>query len=158
MTIKSIEERLEELANEAVDKAQAKQIQKIADAARIESRIEAKNKKYEEQSFADKDFEKNIDNKLVKMWLPSSVFVQQALLSLGEKVASNRFRNLEEETSLTEEFYKKVCAHLQINGAAIVAETLELTDLQIYGLLYWVELLAPLSAWGDVKARKVMQS
>lgn len=153
---KNIENQLEDLANQVQDKAISKQLQDISDKAKINSIIEAKRRKYESQSYADKDFEKNIDGKFIKIWLPASVFVQQTLLSIAAKVFANDFNDIDECAKLTERFYKAVCSHMQIDGKQINIESLDLADLQSYALLYWVELLAPLSAWGDVKAKKAI--
>lgn len=119
-------------------------------------RVFSKRDKYETQGFADKGFQTKIDNKTVKIWLPSSVFAQQALLSLGDRVVNEKFESIEQEQSLTEKFYRTVCQHLQINGQAVNVETLELVDLQSYAWLYWMELLYPLSLWSDQKVRKVI--
>ena len=127
-------------------------------AVQIQSRVAEKRKKYEEQNFADKDFEKTIDGKFIKLWLPSSVFVQQTLLSIAVRVFSNDFQDIDESSRLTERYYRAVCNHLQIEGANVNPDTLDLADLQAYALLYWVELLAPLSQWGDVKAKKAILS
>lgn len=122
----------------------------------VQNRLNEKRKKYEEQGFADKTFEKRVDDKLIKIWLPDSVFVQQKLLSLGSKVFSSNNLNIDEEGELTERFSKAVCLHMQIEGNDVTPETLEFGELQAYTLLYWLELLSPLSVWGDVKAQKVI--
>lgn len=126
------------------------------DKKKIQDSLVAKRKKYEEQGFADKTYEKTIDGKHFKIWLPSSVFVQQKMLSIGSKVFNNDFLNIDEEADLTERFSKAVCSHMQVEGKEVSAETLEFAELQAYALLYWLELLSPLSMWGDVKAQKVI--
>lgn len=120
------------------------------------ARIFAKRDKYESQGFADKDYQVIIDGKTIKIWLPASVFAQQALLTLGDKVAHDRFVDFDEENKLTEKYYKTVCAHLQIDGIAPNPETLELVNLQSYAWIYWTELLYPLSLWSDQKVRKAI--
>lgn len=122
----------------------------------VQDRLTEKRKKYEEQGFADKDFSKTVDDKHIKIWLPSSVFNQQKLLSLGSKVFSGHDLSIDEEGDLTERFSKAVCVHMQIDGDSVAPETLEFGDLQAYALLYWLELLSPLSVWGDAKAEKVI--
>lgn len=119
-------------------------------------RVLSKRDKYEVQGFADKTFETTIGGNIIKIWLPSSVFAQQNLLSLGEKVVNEKFDNIEQEQILTEKFYRIVCQHLQINGQSINPEALELVDLQCYAYLYWMEVLYPLSLWSDLKVRKVI--
>ena len=119
-------------------------------------RVFSKRDKYEEQGFADKDFQTTVGKNIVKMWLPSSVFAQQAILSLGDKVINERFDNIEQEQILTEKFYRLVCQHLQINNNAVNPETIELVDLHSYTWVYWMELLYPLSLWSDQKVRKVI--
>jgi len=120
-------------------------------------RVFAKRDKYESQGFADKDFQTNVGKNIVKMWLPSSVFAQQAILSLGDKVVNEKFDSIEQEQILTEKFYRAVCQHLQINGQATSPEAIgELVDLQAYAWLYWLELLYPLSLWSDQRVRKVI--
>lgn len=122
-------------------------------------KIFAKRDKYEAQGFADKDFQTTIGNNVVKIWLPSSVFAQQALLSLGDRVVNEKFDNIEQEQILTEKFYRAVCQNLQVNGSAINADAIiELVDLQSYAWLYWMELLYPLSLWSDQRVRKVIQN
>jgi hypothetical protein len=127
------------------------------DRERNRKSLFAKRDKYEQQGFADKDFQMTLDDKIIKIWLPSSVFAQQALLSLGDKVVHDRFADIEEENKLTERFYKTICLHLQINGASVNPESLELANLQTYSWIYWTELLYPLSLWSDAKARKAIQ-
>ena len=122
----------------------------------IHDRLMAKQKAYEEQGYADKDFSKKVDDKHIKIWLPDSVFVQQKLLSLGSKVFGDYNLNIDEESDLTERFSKAVCSHMQIDQKTVVPETLEFGELQAYALLYWLELLSPLSAWGDAKAQRVI--
>lgn len=156
MSKEEIGNQLEDIANRMEDEVTAKQLQGFSDKAKIASMIEQKRKKYEEQNFADKDFEKTIDAKFVKIWLPTSVFVQQTLLSIAAKVFSSGVKDIDEEAKLTERFYKAVCSHMQIDSKAVNPELLDLGELQGYALLYWVELLAPLSAWGDVKAIKAI--
>lgn len=158
MSKDNIENQLEDLANKVQDKATSKQLQDFADKAKISAKIETKRAKYEEQGYADKDFEKNIDGKFIKIWLPNSVFVQQTFLSIASKVFKNDFQDIDEEAKLTERLYKAVCSHMQIDAKAVNAELLDLAELQAYSLLYWVELLAPLSAWGDVKAKRIILS
>lgn len=124
----------------------------------VEDRILAKRKKYEEQGCADKTFEKKIDGKHIKMWLPESVFVQQKLLSIAAKVFSGDFSNIDEEGELNERYIKAVYSHMQIDSKTANPDISDFGDLQAFGLLYWTELLSPLSTWGDIKARKVMLS
>ena len=119
-------------------------------------KVLSKRDKYESQGFADKDFQTIIDRKTIKIWLPSSVFAQQALLSLGDRVVNEKFDSIEQEQVLTEKFYRTVCQNLQINGNGVNPDTLELVDLQSYAWLYWMELLYPLSLWSDQRVRKVI--
>lgn len=119
-------------------------------------KVFAKRDKYEAQGFADKDFQTTIGTNIIKIWLPSSVFAQQALLSLGDRVVNEKFDSIEQEQILTEKFYRTVCQHLQINGQAVNPETIELVNLHSYAWLYWMELLYPLSLWSDQKVRKVI--
>lgn len=120
-------------------------------------RVFAKRDKYESQGFADKDFQTTVGKNIIKMWLPSSVFAQQAILSLADKVINDKFDNIEQEQILTEKFYCAVCQHLQINGQSTSPEAIgELVDLQVYSWLYWMELLYPLSLWSDQRVRKAI--
>lgn len=156
MSKENIGNQLENLANEVQDKLVSSQLQNFADKAKINAKIEDKRKKYEEQGYADKEFEKTVNGKFIKIWLPASVFVQQTLLSIAAKVMTNDFQDMDEGAKLTERYYRAVCSHLQIDAKNAVVDSLDLADLQAYALLYWVELLAPLSAWGDVKAKKAI--
>lgn len=119
-------------------------------------KVFAKRDKYEAQGFADKDFQTTVNKNIIKIWLPSSVFAQQALLSLGDKVVNEKFDSIEQEQILTEKFYRLICQHLQKNGEAVNPEVLELVELQSYAWLYWMELLYPLSLWSDLRVRKVI--
>lgn len=156
MSKDNIGNQLENLANEVQDKLVSSQLQSFADKAKINSKIEDKRKKYEEQGHADKEFEKTVNGRFVKIWLPASVFVQQTLLSIAAKVMTNDFQDIDECSKLTERYYKAVCSHLQIDAKNVNADSMDLADLQAYALLYWVELLAPLSAWGDVKSKNTI--
>ncbi len=55
------------------------------------AKVEEKQKKYQEQGFADTTFETNLNGKRIKMFLPNSVFEQKILLNLGYKVTINNF-------------------------------------------------------------------
>lgn len=130
----------------------------LEERARNKERVFSKRDKYEQQGFADKDFETHVGEHFVKFFLPDSVFAQQNLLSLGDKVMHGRFENFEQEQELTEKFYRIICQHLRINGSAINLSTVELVDLQCYAYIYWMELLYPLSLWSDIKVRKAIQN
>lgn len=119
-------------------------------------RVFAKRDKYEAQGFADKDFQTTIGKNIVKIWLPSSVFAQQALLSLGDRVINDKFDSIEQEQILNEKFYRTVCQNLQVNGQSVNPDSLELIDLHTYAWLYWMELLYPLSLWSDQRVRSVI--
>mgnify|MGYP003652421364 CR=1 FL=1 len=154
----SIETKLADIANQAQSAVVASQINELKDQSKIASRIEEKRVAYEAQNYADTTFEKTIDGKFLKIWLPASVFVQQQILALGSKVMSSDFANFDEQNALTERFYKAVFSHLQVDGKTVNPETCSLGDLQAYAWLYWVELLAPLSLWGDGKAKRAILS
>lgn len=126
------------------------------DKKKSQEHILAKRDKYDQQGFADKDYQFTLDGKTVKLWLPSSVFAQQSLLSLGSRVVHDQFADFEEETKLTEKYYKIICSHMQIDGKPVNPELLELANLQAYALTYWAELLYPLSLWSDAKAKKAL--
>lgn len=128
----------------------------LEERAKNREKVLAKRDKYESQGFADKDFQATIGKNIIKIWLPSSVFAQQALLSLGDRVVNEKFDSIEQEQVLTEKFYRTVCQHLQINQQSVNPDILELVDLQSYAWLYWMELLYPLSLWSDLKVRKVI--
>ena len=128
----------------------------LEERAKNKERVLSKRDRYEAQGFADKDFQTTIGNNIVKIWLPSSVFAQQNLLSLADRVINDRFENIEQEQELTQKFYKIVCQHIMINGQGVNPETIELVDLQSYAYLYWMELLYPLSLWSDLRVRKVI--
>lgn len=128
----------------------------LEERAKNKERVLSKRDKYEAQGFADKDFETNIGKDIVKIWLPNSVFAQQNLLSLADKVINERFDNLEQEQELTEKLYRIICQHLMINGQGVHPETIQLVDIHVYAYLYWMELLYPLSLWSDQKVRKAI--
>jgi hypothetical protein len=123
----------------------------------IKQKVIDKRAKYKEQGFADKDFEKQIGKKHLKLWLPNSVFHQQKLLMLASKIFAGSI-SIDEEMELTDRFYKEVCKHGQLDGNNIVAESLELNEIQGFALLYWVELLYPLSLWSDEKIKEMTLS
>jgi hypothetical protein len=124
----------------------------------VQDSIEAKRKKYEEQGFADLSFEKSIGDKKLKMWLPSSIFMQQTMLLMASKVVSDGIDDIDEASKLNERYIKAVAKHTQINGEDLKPETCGLADCQGYILLYWTELLAPLSRWGETRAKKIITS
>ena len=122
----------------------------------LQERVLAKRTKYKEQGTADLDFMKTIGEDTLRMWLPKSVFDQQKLLSVGAKVFSSDFKDIDEEAELTKRYFVAICAHAQINGESVNAEKLGFGVLQSYALLYWMELLYPLSLWGDEKSREAI--
>ena len=124
----------------------------------LQKRVLVKREKYQEQGFADDTLEKTVNGKLIKMWLPNSVFVQQKLLSIAAKVFSSDFKDIDEEAELTERYYKAVCTHTQLDGDNVNAAALDLGSLQAFALLYWMELLYPLSLWGDEKSKEAILS
>lgn len=130
----------------------------LEEREKTQNQILAKRDKYEAQGFADKDYQFVFDNKTIKIFLPASVFEQQALLSLGDRVMHDKFVDFDDQIKLTKRFYLAICTHMQIDGNSVNAETLELANLQSYALKYWAELLYPLSLWSDAKAKKAIQT
>jgi hypothetical protein len=128
----------------------------MEDRLKAKEKVEAKRKKYEEQGFADVDFEKEIDGKKIKMFLPSSVFVQQKMIIMASKVFSNQDYSVDEESDLAERFIKAVCKHTQINGNEANPEQEGIIRCQAYALMYWLELLNPLSTWGESIQKKMI--
>lgn len=125
------------------------------DLVKIKKHVEEKKEKYKSQGRADKEFEKKINGKNVKIWLPNSVFDQQKLMMLGEEIM-NSAKDFETNFQLTTKFYLEVCKHLMIDTNLANAELLELSELKAYSMLYYVELLLPLSLWGDMVADEIL--
>jgi hypothetical protein len=124
---------------------------------KVQEQVLNKRKKYKEQGFADKDFEKTLDGKHFKIWLPSSVFEQQKLINLASRLFSGNL-SFQEESELTTLYYNYVCKHAHLDGKPVNAEVLGLEQLQAFALFYWVELLFPLSLWSDEKTKELMLS
>lgn len=122
---------------------------------KVQDQVNDKRKKYQEQGFADKDFEKQIGGKLFKIWLPSSVFEQQKLVNLASRLFAGSL-SFQEESDLTALYYNYVCKHASIDNSPVQAELLGLEQIQAFSLLYWVELLFPLSLWSDERTKEMM--
>jgi hypothetical protein len=128
------------------------------DSIKAQERIKAKADKYKNQGFADKEFRKDLNNKKIVMMLPNNVFEQHRLLNLAEEIFAQRL-NLEDMTNLEEKYLKEIAKYTLIDGqefANILGQKdAELAHLETYGILYYMELLAPLSAWRDIVAEEM---
>ena len=124
----------------------------------LKKAVELKRKKYEEQGYADKDFEKDINNARVKMWLPDSVFTQQTMLLIASKALHSDSGDVDEDAKLKKRYAEAVAKHTQINGEILNIEKVGLADCEAYCMIYWLELLSPLSIWAESRAKKMITS
>ena len=125
---------------------------------KIRKAVEEKRKKYEEQGYADKDFEKTVDGLKIKMWLPESVFTQQTMLLLASKALESNSNDIDEFSKVKKRYAEAVAKHTRINGEDLNIEKVGYGASEAYCLMYWMELLSPLSAWADLRAEKILLS
>lgn len=124
----------------------------------LKKAVEAKRKKYEAQGFADKDFQKTIDGAVVKMWLPDSVFEQQKMILMATNALSSDLSDVDEASSSKQRYANEVAKYTQINRESLDIQKSGLANCEAYCMIYWTELLAPLSVWAESKARKMLTS
>jgi hypothetical protein len=125
------------------------------DLVKIKKHVEEKKELYKSQGRADKEFEKKINGKNIKIWLPNSVFDQQKMMMLGEEIM-NTSKDFDTNFELTSKFYREVCKYLMVDSNLANPELLELSEIKAYSMLYYVELLLPLSLWGDMVADEIL--
>lgn len=125
----------------------------------IATRIKEKSEKYQEQGFADKEFRKEIKGKRVVMALPNNVYEQQKLLLMAESVMVNNL-SFYESFDLEKKFYEEISKNILIDNNPLSSmlgmKDYELPQLQSYSMLYYIELLAPLSQWRDIVAKEIL--
>jgi|WetSurMetagenome_2_1015567.scaffolds.fasta_scaffold364329_2 hypothetical protein len=119
--------------------------------------LEQKVQRYKEQGYADKEFEKIINNKRIKIILPNSVFDQQKLLFMGLDIMTEKELDFNNNFELTKKYLIEVCKNMWIDNKQINPESIELPELQAYGYMYWEELLYPLHLRGDILAREIIE-
>jgi hypothetical protein len=122
----------------------------------VRKKTEEKSKRYEEKGVADKEFIRQLDGKQLKMWLPSSVFDQQRMITLASEVYHKSGNYIEEELRHLKEYSSMVFKHTSVEGKIIDPELYTYADLEAYPLLYWVELLSPLFSWGQARSKKLI--
>lgn len=123
----------------------------------LKKKVEEKAKRYEENGAADTDFEKKIDEKTkIHMWLPSSVFEQQRMVSLASLIFQDALSSVEEILAIKEQYARMVLKHTKLNGQIQDPDKYSIADLEAYPLLYWAELLSPLLLWGEQRAEKLL--
>lgn len=124
----------------------------------IQERIKAKCDKYNNQGYADKEFRKDWKDKKLVMTLPNNVFEQQKLLNLAETSLNNNY-DFYVSSELDEKYLKEIAARILIDGKELSSilgqKDFELPQLETLSVLYYVELLAPLSRWRDIVAQEM---
>lgn len=125
----------------------------------IQERIKAKCDKYKNQGYADKEFRKDLNGKKIVMTLPNNVFDQQKLLNLADTVLNNNY-DFYTSNELEEKYLKEVANKTLIDGQELSSilghKDFELPQLQTLSVLYYTELLAPLSQWRDIIAKEIL--
>jgi hypothetical protein len=120
----------------------------------LQERIKAKANKYKEQGFADKEFRTEYQSKKITMTLSNNVFEQNKLLNFAVDVLSGNSDN-------EEKFLKDIAANILVDGKELLnilgQKDFELPQLLSLCILYYSELLAPLSLWRDIVAKEMLQ-
>jgi hypothetical protein len=122
-------------------------------------RIKEKAKKYKEQGFADTEY-RDDENKII-MKLPKNVMEQHKLLILAESVITKTNSSYDEIVSLEERYYNAISKNILVDGVElsekIKAGNVSVSHLLSYGILYYAELLSPLTSWRDIIATELLK-
>lgn len=118
---------------------------------------EASKRKIEDiqkREFVNKDFEIEIGGKKIKFSLPNDVRKQLLALTLAQKwLLDNGSGSLEDSHNTNIAYCELVVNNMLIDGQSVNdLNAVNVEDLKAYGLVYYMELLLPLSHRSAMKA------
>lgn len=128
----------------------------------VQEAVKAKIRDVQENGFVEKEFDGMLGDKKVKMILPNDVRKQLYLLKIGDQWMTDSGQllmggvsDLETAYNMSVNYLENITKNMLIDGEEVKdLNQIPVEDLKAYGLVYYLELLLPLSHRSATKSEE----